>query len=192
MLDFTISIAKLTQAARQLTRARETENEEPVDIVCTQDSVKFVVTGREFSCLADVSSLGAAQIPLDLLPRLRKAAATFDTDVRLRVEDGRVRVNSMSISHPAIALKRMGGRMIDIPDDAPARDVLALQYLFTNTEIAESNLVGRVLAANSTLQKALDVAANLSEFGVTRDQLRALVQENLKLHAESLRPNLLG
>ncbi|HXE07638.1 MAG TPA: hypothetical protein VN612_07065 [Acidobacteriaceae bacterium] len=192
MLDLTISKAKLNEATRQLTRARKSEHDELVDITCTHDSVKFVVTGREFSCLADVTSLGSAEIPLDLLPRLRKVAATFDTDVRIRIEPGRVRVNSMSISHPAVALKRIGGRMIDIPDDAPAQDVLALQFLFTNTEIAESNLLGRVLEATSKLQKALDSATALEQFGVTRHQLRALVRENLKLHAESIRPNLLG
>lgn len=187
MLDFTISQAKLSEAVTQLTKARSTESHELVDLICSPDSVRFVVTGRDFSCDAQVASVGAAQIPIAILPRVRKAAATFDGDIRIRIEDGRLKVNSMSLAMPEIALKRLAGRLIDIPDDAPARDVLALHYLFTDTEIAESNLVGRVLEANSILQKALDQSTDLREFGVTREQLSLLVQENLKVNAEVLR-----
>ena len=132
------------------------------------------------------------RFPLAILPKLRKVASTFgDKPVRIRIENGRIRVNSMSISIPGITTKPMSDRPIDIPDDAPARDILALNYLFTKEEIVESDLTARFLAANSQRIKAIDSAAGtLSAFGITSGDIESLVNIALKSHAEKLRAML--
>jgi hypothetical protein len=193
MIDFEITQENLSKAARQMTKARTSAANELVDLTCYRDDIKFVVTGREFTCPARVELKGMAQFPLDLLPRLRKVAATFgDKPARIRIEDGRIRVNSMSITVEAITTRKMSDRPIDIPDDAPVSDVLALHYLFTAAEIADSDLTARVLAADSDRLKCIQSAAStLAHFCVPAVLVETLVNDALKAHAEALRPILL-
>jgi hypothetical protein len=192
MIDFEITQENLSKAARQMTKASISEASEHVDLTCYSDNIKFVVTGRELTCPARVELKGKAQFPLDLLPRLRKVAATFgDKPVRIRIEDGRVRVNSMSIAAEGITTQKMSDRPIDIPDDAPVRDIMALHYLFTRAEIAESDLTTRFLAANSERLKCIQSAARtLAPFGVPVETVESLANDALKSHAEALRPML--
>jgi hypothetical protein len=192
MIDFEMSQDDLSKAARQMTKARTSVAKELVDLTCYRDNIKFIVTGREFTCPATVELKGMARLPLELLPRLRKVAATFgDKPVRIRIEDGRIRVNSMSISVEGITTRKMSDRPIDIPDDAPVRDILALHFLFTGEEMVESDLTARFLAANSQRLKGIQSAAEtLAHFGISRDVIESLVNETLKAHAETLRPIL--
>jgi len=97
----------------------------------------------------------------------------------------------MSISVEGITTRKMSDRPIDIPDNAPVRDILALHYLFTGAEIAESDLTARFLAANSQRLKAIQSAAEtLEPFGIRCEVIETLVNEALKSHAEILRPML--
>jgi hypothetical protein len=192
MIDFEITQDNLSKAARQMTKARTGAASEVVDLTCYRDNIKFVVTGREFTCPARVELKGMAQLPLDLLPKLRKVAATFgDKPVRIRIEDGRIRVNSMSIPVEGITTRKMSDRPIDIPDDAPVRDILALHFLFTGEEMVESDLTARFLAANSQRLKGIQSAADtLAPFGIRFNVIESLVNDALKNHAETLRPML--
>ncbi len=192
MIDFEITQDDLAKASRQMTKARTDDGKDEVDLTCYRETLKFVVTGREFTCPANVESRGMVRFPLAILPKLRKVASSFgDGPVRIRIEDGRIRVNSMSISIPGITIRQLSDRAIDIPDDAPARDILALNYLFTKEEIAESDLTARFLAANSQRIKAIDSAADtLKAFGIKNVDIESLVNIALKSHAEKLRAML--
>jgi hypothetical protein len=192
LIDFEISQDDLAKASRQMTKARTDNGKDEVDLTCYRETLKFVVTGREFTCPARVESRGMVRFPLAILPKLRKVASTFgDKPARIRIEDGRIRVNSMSISIPGITIRQMSDRPIDIPDDAPARDILALKYLFTKEEVAESDLTARFLAANSQRIKAIDSAADtLNAFGITSVDIESLVNIALKSHADTLRAML--
>ena len=192
MIDFEISQDNLAKASRQMTKARSDDGKDEVDLTCYRETLKFVVTGREFTCPARVESRGMVRFPLAILPKLRKIASSFgDKPARIRIEDGRIRVNSMSISIPGITTRPMSDRPIDIPDDAPARDILALNYLFTKEEIADSDLTARFLAAKSERIKAIESAAQwLLPVGIRPEVIEALVRDALKTHAEALRPFL--
>lgn len=192
MIDFEITQENLSKAARQMTKARTSTDTELVDLTCYRDNILFVVTGREFTCPAKVELKGMVRLPLDLLPRLRKLAATFgDKPARIRIEDGRIRVNSTSITIEGITTRKMSDRPIDIPDDAPVRDILGLHFLFSAKELAESDLTARFLAANSQRLKDIQSAAEtLAPFGVSPAVVEALVNDSLKAHAETLRPML--
>jgi len=56
MIDFEITQLDFASAVRQMTKARTSEAEEQVDLTCTRESVRFVVTGRAFSCPAVVQA----------------------------------------------------------------------------------------------------------------------------------------
>lgn len=192
MIDFEISQDELANASRQMTRARTSTATDYIDLTCYRDNIKFVVTGREFTCPAVVDLKGMARFPLSLLPKIRKSASSFgDKPARIRIEDGRIRVNSMSISLAGITAQKMNDRPIDIPDDASDRDILALNFLFTSGELADSDLTARFLAANSAREKAIDSALNgLDKFGVPREVIAEAIRDALKSHAERLRPML--
>ncbi|HEY5331593.1 MAG TPA: hypothetical protein VIJ79_17065 [Acidobacteriaceae bacterium] len=151
MIDFKISQAEISKASRLLSKVRTDPGTDIVDITCYRENVKFVVTGREITCPALVESVGAAQFPVTLMAKLGKLAASFDDEnPRIRIEVGRIRVNSAAVSMPGIILRKIADRPIDIPDDAPIRDILALRYLFTQEELVASDLAKRYLAAVST------------------------------------------
>ena len=132
-----------------------------VDVTCSKNSAKFVVTGPDATAAAEIESTGQARFPLDLIPKLKKIAASFGSEaVRIRVENGPIRINSMSVSNPDITVSEINDRPIDIPDDAPILDIVALQFLFTSDELASSNLMERFVEADKTRIKALKSAAS--------------------------------
>jgi hypothetical protein len=127
MIDFQITQEEFAKAARQMTRARTASPNEVVDLTCYPGSVRFLVTGREYTATALVQAKGLAQLPLNLLPKLRKVAGTFnEKPLRIRIENGKIRMNSMSLASGEITEKKINDRAIDIPDDAPVADILAL------------------------------------------------------------------
>jgi hypothetical protein len=192
MIDFEISQDEFAKVVRLLTKARTPSDNELVDLTCYRDNVKFVVTGRELTCRAAVELKGMTQLPLAILPKLRKVAATFgDKPLRIRIDAGRIRVNSMSIALDRITTQKMSDRPIDIPDDASVRDILALKFLFTMEEVAESDLTARFLAANSERLKAIARATeSLAAFAIPDDVIDTLVTQAIKAHAETLRSML--
>lgn len=193
MIDFTLAKEDLTRACRLMTSARNNAEGDVVDISCTRENVRFVVTGREITCAAGVESLGVAQVPLEIFAKIGTIAKTYkEPRTRIRIEPARVRINNMAIAIPESPRKLIGDRMIDIPDDASLMDLLAVSVLFRGNEIAESNLTERVLEANSKRLKALESAASiLAPLGITPDMLDELHRTAVRQHAERLRPMLL-
>jgi hypothetical protein len=193
VIDFEVPRAVLLQTVQLFSKARRTEPGDLIDLVCFNGAVRFVVLGRETTVEATVASRGSAQLPLSLLRKLGQMAATFDTQlIRVRVEQGRIRINSMAVANDAIRLERVLARPIDIPEDASDRDLLALVHLFTPEQVTDANLSSRVLAANSRKDKVLESASrDLAPYGVPGEEVKQLVQNALQFHAQSLRPILL-
>ena len=191
-IDFKISRAELSKASRLLSSVRTDDGSDLVDLTCYRDNVKFVVTGREVTCPASVEAVGAAQFPVTVMAKLGKLAATFnDESPRIRIEAGRIRINSAAVSMPEIMLRKVSDRPIDIPDDAPIRDILALRYLFSQEELVASDLAKRYLAAVSRKTKDIaSVTASLAAYGIPADTVDALIRESLEAHAETLRAML--
>ena len=193
LIDFKLSRSAFMKTVNQLTKARASEADDLVDVTAYEGAVRFVVLGRETTVDAQVALRGAAQLPLSLLKRLGEVAKTFDQDTtRVRIENGRAWVNSMVVSNEKVGLERVLARSIDIPDDAPDRDLLALKYLFTPEQAAEANLTARLLAAHSRYLKVIDSCVKeLSAYGIPPDHIKSIVDTALRSHAETLRPNLL-
>ena len=192
MIDFKIEKSDFRKASQLMTRARTSAADEIVVITCTRGNVRFLITGREDTCSAQVDTTGQAQLPATILPKLVKVAATFpEGKLRIRVGTGQIKINSMSFTSSEITVSEIMDRPIDIPDDAPVRDILALKFLFTPDEITASDLATRFLAANSQRAKAIESAASLlGDFGVPSETVEHIVEEALRSNAEQLRPML--
>lgn len=188
MLEFSVSIREFTRAIRLLLAGRQQHADyDTADLTARADSVELRSTGTSVEIPATVVQGGSGRIPTTILPKLKRAAASFKTEhLRVTVETGRVRIGSFSTSHSDIELRPVGSRTVDLPIDATALDCLAVQALFSADEIAASGLAARVLDAQETAIEAIKGATMcLSEFSVPREAVRELVEAHVALYARA-------
>jgi len=193
MIDFQISQSEIATVADLLTKARKNAKAELVDVTVLRSTARFVVTGREYECDVEAETPGFAQVPLELLPQLQKTAKSFPDDpIRIRIEAGRIRIKSAAVNHPGIALTKGRVRSIDVPDDAPAIDFLAIKQIFSAAQIKENSLTAKIEAAKEELDEALaSAAASLAGFNVTKKDLSTLAATYVAAHEEKMRKVLL-
>lgn len=188
MPTFKITPADLHEANEILTTARTAKGSEKLDITCAQGEAVFTVTGREYIAPVGVERAGSARIPLATLAEMSRCAKTFGREPLLvTLTEGEVKIKTHSIKSEHIKLRKATPRPIDIPDDAPARDLLALEFIFNPKQIKDSELTSRLNDARNTLHSSLDRASGLEEFGIRREQLKLMVEQFLMNHAKTLR-----
>lgn len=148
--------------------------------------------GTETEMDVEIVQAGYAQVPLPVLKDLKKLAASYKQPrLHIRIEDRLLRIESYTLRHPAIELKRIGAKMADLPVDAGFLDTLAMVKLFSAEEIAESGLAARVLDAQEKATAAIELAASsLSIFQVPREEIRKLLDTQLTKRASELKANL--
>jgi hypothetical protein len=111
-----------------------------------------------------------------------------DERLRLRISNGKLRLQNTSISNPGIAMKRIARRIIDIPDDARPMDVLALRHIFSVDEIEDSGLHVRVLDEQAELTRSLESASmTLRDYGFDQNELIAMAEAKIKEHSNGLK-----
>jgi hypothetical protein len=156
------------------------------------DSLEISSVGGETQIDTDVAQAGYAQVPLSILKDIRKVASTYkQAQLKIRIDDGLFRIESYSFRNPAIELRRIGGKIADIPVNAGYLDTLAMVKLLSAEEIVESGLTARVLEAQEKASAAVDGATSwLAIFEVQKEEVRKLVDAQLAKRASELKPNL--
>ncbi len=195
MLEFHVRTQDLKKAIRLILSGRkEYLDHDTADFRAVADTLELCSTGSSTQIEASVTQAGCARIPLGVLKNLRSAAVSYTkTLVRLRIEPGRLRIENFGFSHPDIELRRIGGRVADVPVDATPLDTLALVKLLSSEEIAEAGLSARVLDAQERAISAIDWAVRaLEEFRVPREAVRDLLESHLALYASSIKAAILG
>ncbi len=195
MLELLVRTQDLKKAIRLILLGRkEYLAQDTADFRAIADTLELCSTGSSTAIEASVIQAGYARVPLDVLKKLRRTAVTYKkTQVRLRIEPGRVRIENFGLSHPDIELQRLGSRIVDLPVDATPLDMLALVKLLSSDEIAEAGLAARVLNAQERAIAAIDWAArSLEDFQVPREAIRDLLESHLALHASALKAAILG
>jgi hypothetical protein len=195
MLELLVNTTALKKAIRFLLVGRKDFlDHDTADFRAVADSLELASTGSSTAIEATVTQAGCARIPLDVLKNLRRAAVSYTkTRVRLRIEPGRLRIENFGISHPDIELRRIGGRMADLPVDATPLDALALVKLLSSEEIEEAGLAARVLDAQERAVSAIEWATeSLEDFRVPREAVRELLESHLALYASSIKAAILG
>lgn len=193
VIEFTVSAKDFKKAIRQILSGRaEYMNHDTADVSVRGDDLHLCSTGTSTHLPAKVLQAGCARLPLPVLKNVKRAAATFhQSNLRIRIEPGRFRVESFGFSHPDVELKPIAGRIAGLAIDAKPLDVLALQKLYSAEEVAESGLAARVLDAQEKVVSAIDSAAStLREYGVPREAVRELVDAHISLHAKAMRATI--
>src|ERR1039457_819195 len=169
MIEFTV-VAEDFKNAINIILAGRTEHmdTDTAEFKAVGNLLELNSVGTEAKVDAEVAQTGRAWLPLPVLANINKLAASFNRPkLDVRIEEGRVRIESSNLSHEGIELKEFGAKKADIPVDASVLDTLALVRLFSREEIAESGLTARVQAAYEKSVAAIEGAVTcLAEFEV--------------------------
>jgi hypothetical protein len=188
-MDFQISKTDFNAALRQILQGRKAESPDVVDMTADRSALTVVVTGRSIEVPIEAQERGSYSIPIGVLFKIKKIGGTYDEkEFRIRVSDGKFRLQGMSVSHPAIKARPIARRIIDIPEDAIARDILSLPLIFSVDEIEDCGLHGKLLDAQKRLGAALDSASSsMREYGFERNELSAMAKLKIKAHADAMK-----
>lgn len=188
-MDFVVSKSDLTTALKQILQGRKESSGDVVDLIADRSSLCVVVTGRSIEIEVEAQERGSSRVPISVMFGIKRIIGTYKEDkVRLRISEGKLRVQNTSISDPEITMKKVARRIIDIPDDAAPKDILALPFLFSVDEIEDCGLHTKLLEAQKRFTQDLDSAfKTLSDYGFDRNDLNAMANLKIKVHAETLR-----
>jgi hypothetical protein len=191
-MDLMIDRKELDKALRQILQGRDASCPDVVDFTAGRESLTIVVTGRSVEVDIEASEIGSVSVPITVVAKLKKVCKTYEKEqVRLRATEGRIRVEGMSIANAEIRMRKIARRVIDIPQDARALDVLSLRHIFTAVEIEDSELSAKVIDEEKKLADRLDSAASsLADYGISRNELRTLAVSRIRENAPSLRKAL--
>lgn len=191
-MDLMVDRKELDKALRVILQGRSAQGPDVVDFTAGREALTVVVTGRSVEVAIEAAEIGSVSIPIEVVAKLKKVAKTYDNDrLRLRANEGRVRLEGMSMAHEGIRMRKIARRLIDIPEDARQMDVLSLRHIFTAVEIEDSELGGKVLDAEKNLADCLDSAArSLADYGISRKELRTLAETRVRENVASLRKAL--
>jgi hypothetical protein len=188
-MDFQISKIEFATALRQILQGRKPESADVVDLTADRSTLTVVVTGRSIEIPIEAQEWGSFSIPIGVLFKMKRISGTYDDkEFRIRVSEGKFRLQGMSTSHPGIKSRHIARRIIDIPEDATPRDVLSLPLVFSVDEIEDCGLHVKLLNAQKELAAALDSAySSLREYGFDRNELSAMAKQKIIAHADTMK-----
>ncbi len=188
-MDFMIAKDDFDTALEQILQGRKDTSGDVVDLTASRSTVTVVVTGRCIEVPIEAEVIGSATLPVKVIFGASRVSKIYkDERLRLRISDGKFRLQNTSISNPGIAMKRIAKRIIDIPDDARPMDVLALRHIFSVDEIEDSGLHVRVLDEQAELTRSLESAsATLRDYGFEQAELIAMAESKIKEHSNGLK-----
>jgi hypothetical protein len=191
-MDFQISKRDFTEALRQILQGRKADSVDLVDMTADLSTLTMLVTGRSIEIPIEAQERGSFSIPIGVLFKMKKISGTYnDKEFRIRVSDGKFRLQGMTTSHPGIKARSITRRIIDIPEDASAHDILSLPLIFSADEIEDCGLQVKLLEAQKKLADDLDSALlTIRKYGFERNELSAMVKLKIEAHADAMKHSL--
>jgi hypothetical protein len=187
-MDFVIDKKLFDSAMKQVLFGRLGTPEDLVDLAVEQSTLTLVATGTKVAVSVVSESSESASITVGNLAKLKKVSATYKAGpVRIRIGDGRIRFQNMSIG-ASISETTASRRVIDIPNDASVLDLVSLPEIFTPDEIEACGLHTRVANARESITRMMESAiTSMCELGFIRSEVSAMVDSRLKSHAATMR-----
>ena len=183
-MEFVIAKKDFDSAVKQILVGREATSLEPVDLTLDQSSLKLEAMGTDVQVPVETKTTGVARVSISNIAVLKKISRTYKTEsINIRIADGYIRFERTSIRIKSPETKNTR-RVIDIPSDARAMDLIALQEIFSAEEIEEAGLLPKVLEAQEAKAKTLEAAAtSLQMYEFTWSELSSMAENKLKAHA---------
>ncbi len=188
-MDFEISKKDFTAVLRQMLQGRKADSADVVDMTAERSTLIVVVTGRSVEVPIEAQERGSFSIPIGVLFKMKRISGTYDeAKFRIRISEGKFRLQGMSTSHPDIKARPIARRVIDIPEDALPRDILSLPVIFSVDEIEDCGLHVRLLEAQKKMADDLNSAyETLRPYGFNRNELSTMAKVKIKDHADAMK-----
>lgn len=188
-VDFKINKKDFGKVLREILQGRDKESGDLVDMTAERELLKVVVTGRRAEVPIEAMERGSFSIPIGVLFKMKRISGTYnDERFRIRIAAGKFRLQGMSVTHDGIKERPIARRVIDIPEEAIPRDLLALPFIFSLDEIEDCGLHGKVLDAQKQMASDLDHAYDcLRPYGISRDEISAMAKKKIQEHAIAMR-----
>jgi hypothetical protein len=187
-MDFVIEKKLFDGARRQVLLGRKTTPDDLVDLIAEVTMLTTVALGTSVQVPVVSEITGSVSMTVGDLAKLKKISTTYKPGpIRIRIGEGRIRIqNTAFAAH--VSAKKASRRIIDIPNDAGAMDLLSLPSIFSVDEIEDCGLHSRVLDAQKKLSDRMNFEVSwLSDYGFTRSELIAMVEDKLKAHAVTMK-----
>lgn len=192
-MDFQIAKNDFTAALRQILQGRKANSADVVDMTAERETLTVVVTGRSIEVPIEAQECGSFSIPIGVLFKMKRISGTYDEPkLRIRISDGKFRLQGMTTAHPGIKAGAIARRIIDIPEDALPRDILLLPLIFSVDEIEDCGLHLKLLEAQEKMAEDLNSAYDLLRpYGFDRNEIGAMAKLKIKAHADAMKHVLL-
>jgi hypothetical protein len=193
VVDFIVEKKSFDSAMRQLLQGRKENPDDLVEIAAEDSIVTLAATGTEAQAQAQCEAGGRVRISVADLAKLRKISSTYKAGpVRVRIGEGRIRFQNTSFS-PITFETGNAHKLIDIPADSGLMDLVALPAIYSEEEIADSGLREKVAVAKKQVHNLVTgTASDLSNFGISTQEVNQMVQERInervELNRRILRP----
>lgn len=188
-MDFQISKSDFTTALRQILQGRKEDSADMVDMTADRSLLTVVVTGRSIEIPIEAQERGRYSVPIGVLFKMKRISGTYDDSTfRIRMSDGKFRLQGMTTAHPDIKPRTIARRTIDIPEDAIARDILSLPLIFSVGEIEDCGLHLKLLNAQKKMAEDMNRACELLlPYGFDRNEISAMAKVKIKAHADAMK-----
>jgi hypothetical protein len=188
-MDFEIDRKDFASALRQILQGRKPDSSDLVDMTSERSTLTFVVTGRSVEVPIEAQERGSFSVPIGVLFKVKRISGTYDEPkFRIRISEGRFRIQGMTTSHPGISARPIARRIIDIPDDALPRDILSLPLIFSVDEIEDCGLHVKLLEAQKKMADDMNHAGELLHpYGFDRNELIAMAKRKIATHAAAMK-----
>ena len=146
-------------------------------------SLRLSLGGVSASVPASCPTTGRLIVSREVLETLQFLARDLKTtDFEIAITEDKLSVGRYSFRCRIVATQ---DRPIRLALNASLRDVLALPYRYSETEIESAGLTEKVASAVAKKDKTVSKAADLLKpFGVAEEMLQDIVEERLREHAK--------
>lgn len=185
-LEFTADVKELRAALRAFFSGRPRRKAarvvEYVDVSAREGEVEFVGTGLEASLAAPVTSSGGARIPFPLFEHVfGRRALLGKGSVQVRIDAGKIKAGTLTLTNPAVALRGAESRIVDLPIDASLVDTLRLSFRVGETDLEQSGLSAKVREARRQATDLIEQAAKiLGPLGIGSEALATFVWNSIR------------
>ena len=188
-MDFQIGKSDFAAALRQILQGRKADSADVVDMTADRETLTVVVTGRSTEVPIEAQEGGSFSVPIGVLFKMKCISGTYaDPKFRIRISEGKFRLQGMTTAHPGIKARPIARRIIDIPEDALPRDILSLPLIFSVDEIEDCGLHTKVREAQKKMADDMTSACDLLRpYGFDRNEISAMAKLKIKAHADVMK-----
>ena len=177
---FTIRRADALRALKEIKVNRGREGKDDLlHVLVSEYAATFRAVGTESEYPVNGTGPGAAQLPIAIFERAVEMRTT--NELQLRLTDGAIFSGKSAVRHPGVTVGAIPDTRISVPINSLPFDLLVIERIVGAHAATDQGLATRLQKAKDGLPIALaKAAAELTPYGVTAEDLKALVETAMR------------